>query len=139
MNTSRYAESYRIQTYAEYIQGRQQEKEKLGQTAKSWGDDSWAKSHYTSSTSATGFSYARCSCVTSHTVCDIVYLCIALEFLQAPTLYLFMMACILSRALRKRSISPIQAEEGSGDGLIADGWSQYSDSAGSKKMKTDGV
>ncbi|XP_076004091.1 poly(A)-specific ribonuclease PARN [Genypterus blacodes] len=99
MNTSRYAESYRIQTYAEYIQGKNQEKDKPSQAAKSWGDDSWSKSHYTSSTSATGFSYAR--------------------------------------ALRKRSMSPNQVEQGSGDGLIADGWSRYSDSAGSKKMKAD--
>uniref|UniRef100_A0A8C4I9H4 Poly(A)-specific ribonuclease PARN n=1 Tax=Dicentrarchus labrax TaxID=13489 RepID=A0A8C4I9H4_DICLA len=52
MNTSRYAESYRIQTYAEYIQGKQQDKEKLGQTAKTWGDDGWVKSHYTSSTTS---------------------------------------------------------------------------------------
>uniref|UniRef100_A0A7N6C1X5 Poly(A)-specific ribonuclease PARN n=1 Tax=Anabas testudineus TaxID=64144 RepID=A0A7N6C1X5_ANATE len=56
MNTSRYAESYRIQTYAEYIQGRQQEKEKLGQTAKTWGEDSWVKPHYISSTTC-GFGY----------------------------------------------------------------------------------
>uniref|UniRef100_A0A672Z446 Poly(A)-specific ribonuclease PARN n=1 Tax=Sphaeramia orbicularis TaxID=375764 RepID=A0A672Z446_9TELE len=47
MNTSRYAESYRIQTYAEYVQGKQQDKEKLGQPAKSWGEGSWVKPHYT--------------------------------------------------------------------------------------------
>ncbi|XP_045903252.1 poly(A)-specific ribonuclease PARN [Micropterus dolomieu] len=58
MNTSRYAESYRIQTYAEYIQGKQQDKEKLGQTTKSWGEDGWAKSHYTSTTSC-GYGYPR--------------------------------------------------------------------------------
>uniref|UniRef100_A0A8D3D754 Poly(A)-specific ribonuclease PARN n=1 Tax=Scophthalmus maximus TaxID=52904 RepID=A0A8D3D754_SCOMX len=52
MNTSRYAESYRIQTYAEYIKAKQQEKEKLGQTPKSWGEDGWVKSHYTSSTTS---------------------------------------------------------------------------------------
>ncbi|XP_026214857.1 poly(A)-specific ribonuclease PARN isoform X2 [Anabas testudineus] len=100
MNTSRYAESYRIQTYAEYIQGRQQEKEKLGQTAKTWGEDSWVKPHYISSTTC-GFGYPR--------------------------------------GLRKRSISPVQGESGSGEALITDGWSHYSyaDSAGSKKMKTD--
>lgn len=46
-----------------------------------------------------------------------------------------------SRGLRKRSISPVQGEQGAGDTLIADGWSHYSypDSTGSKKMKTDGV
>uniref|UniRef100_A0A8C6K6F5 Poly(A)-specific ribonuclease PARN n=1 Tax=Nothobranchius furzeri TaxID=105023 RepID=A0A8C6K6F5_NOTFU len=53
MNTSRYAESYRIQTYAEYIQGKQQ-KEKLGQTTKSWGEDGWMKPHFSSSTTSAG-------------------------------------------------------------------------------------
>lgn len=100
MNTSRYAESYRIQTYAEYIQRKQQEKEKLGQTPKTWGDDSWVKPHYTSSTASGGFGYAR-----------------------------------------KRSISPIQGEQGSQEGVIADGWSHYSypDSTASKKIKTDDI
>lgn len=56
MNTSRYAESYKIQTYAEYIQGKQQEKEK--QTTKTWGEDSWVKPHYTCSTTS-GFGYSR--------------------------------------------------------------------------------
>uniref|UniRef100_A0A3Q4GHQ7 Poly(A)-specific ribonuclease PARN n=1 Tax=Neolamprologus brichardi TaxID=32507 RepID=A0A3Q4GHQ7_NEOBR len=59
MNTSRYAESYKIQTYAEYIQGKQQEKEK--QTTKTWGEDSWVKPHYTCSTTS-GFGYSRYSC-----------------------------------------------------------------------------
>ncbi|KAF7223692.1 poly(A)-specific ribonuclease PARN isoform X2 [Nothobranchius furzeri] len=58
MNTSRYAESYRIQTYAEYIQGKQQ-KEKLGQTTKSWGEDGWMKPHFSSSTTSAGFVYPR--------------------------------------------------------------------------------
>lgn len=100
MNTSRYAESYRIQTYAEYIQGKQQDKEKLGQTPKSWGEDGWVKPHYTSATAA-GFGYPR--------------------------------------GLRKRSISPVQGEQGLGDTPVTDGWSHYSypDSTGSKKMKTD--
>lgn len=57
MNTSRYAESYKIQTYAEYIQSRQ-DKDKSGQTAKSWGEDSWNKSRYTSS-STSAFGYSR--------------------------------------------------------------------------------
>uniref|UniRef100_A0AAX7TMY9 Poly(A)-specific ribonuclease PARN n=1 Tax=Astatotilapia calliptera TaxID=8154 RepID=A0AAX7TMY9_ASTCA len=97
MNTSRYAESYKIQTYAEYIQGKQQEKEK--QTTKTWGEDSWVKPHYTcSTTSAFGYS-------------------------------------------RKRSISPMQGEQGADDAQITDGWSHYSypDTTGTKKMKTDGV
>uniref|UniRef100_A0A7N9AUP9 Poly(A)-specific ribonuclease PARN n=1 Tax=Mastacembelus armatus TaxID=205130 RepID=A0A7N9AUP9_9TELE len=68
MNTSRYAESYRIQTYAEYIQGKQQEKEKLVQTAKTWGEDSWVKSHYTTSTGSSGFVYPRYTCAA---VCSI--------------------------------------------------------------------
>uniref|UniRef100_A0A3P8NQU0 Poly(A)-specific ribonuclease PARN n=1 Tax=Astatotilapia calliptera TaxID=8154 RepID=A0A3P8NQU0_ASTCA len=54
MNTSRYAESYKIQTYAEYIQGKQQEKEK--QTTKTWGEDSWVKPHYTCSTTSADLS-----------------------------------------------------------------------------------
>ncbi|KAF3852591.1 hypothetical protein F7725_005946 [Dissostichus mawsoni] len=57
MNTSRYAESYRIQTYAEYIKGRQI-KEKVDQTPKSWGEDGWTKPNYTPATSA-GFGYPR--------------------------------------------------------------------------------
>lgn len=55
VNTSRYAESYKIQTYAEYIQGKRQEKEKLGQTAKTWGEDGRAKPHY--NTPRSGFSF----------------------------------------------------------------------------------
>ncbi|XP_053274302.1 poly(A)-specific ribonuclease PARN [Pleuronectes platessa] len=98
MNTSRYAESYRIQTYAEFIQGR--DKDKVKPSTKSWGEDGWVKHHYTSSTTS-GFGY--------------------------------------SRGLRKRSISPVQGEQGIGELVITDGWSQYSypDSMGSKKMKTD--
>ncbi|XP_006804394.1 poly(A)-specific ribonuclease PARN [Neolamprologus brichardi] len=97
MNTSRYAESYKIQTYAEYIQGKQQEKEK--QTTKTWGEDSWVKPHYTCSTTS-GFGYSR---------------------------------------MRKRSISPMQGEQGADDAQITDGWSHYSypDTTGTKKMKTD--
>lgn len=55
MNTSRYAESYRIQTYAEYVKAKQ-EKDKQSQPTKSWGEDGWAKSHYSTSSA---FSYAR--------------------------------------------------------------------------------
>ena len=45
------------------------------------------------------------------------------------------------RGLRKRSISPTQGEQGTGESAITDGWSHYSypDSTCSKKMKTDGV
>ncbi|XP_077425932.1 poly(A)-specific ribonuclease PARN [Vanacampus margaritifer] len=101
MNTSRYAESYKIQTYAEYVQGKQQEKDKLAPASKSWTEDGWVKPHYAASAASAGFGY--------------------------------------SRALRKRSGSPIQAEQGSAE--AADGWSHYSysDSTGSKKMKTDDV
>uniref|UniRef100_A0A3B4AMR1 Poly(A)-specific ribonuclease PARN n=1 Tax=Periophthalmus magnuspinnatus TaxID=409849 RepID=A0A3B4AMR1_9GOBI len=65
MNTSRYAESYRIQTYAEYVQAKQQEKDKQKQSQGhgSWGDG-WTKSHYPSSTTST-FSYARWVCKVS--------------------------------------------------------------------------
>ncbi|KAM8878604.1 poly(A)-specific ribonuclease PARN [Spinachia spinachia] len=101
MNTSRYAESYRIQTYAEYIKGKQQDKEKLGQTHKSWGGDGWMKPHYTSASTAATFAYHK--------------------------------------GLRKRSISPVEGEQGSGVPQITDGWSQYSfpDGTGSKKIKID--
>lgn len=62
VNTSRYAESYRIQTYAEYIKGKQQDKEKLGQTPKSWGEDGWLKPHYTSASTAATFGYHKYTC-----------------------------------------------------------------------------
>ncbi|XP_048408730.1 poly(A)-specific ribonuclease PARN isoform X2 [Stegostoma tigrinum] len=49
VNTSRYAESYRIQTYAEYIEKKQEEK----QTKRKWTEESWQeverkrlKTHY---------------------------------------------------------------------------------------------
>uniref|UniRef100_A0A8C6WM65 Poly(A)-specific ribonuclease PARN n=1 Tax=Neogobius melanostomus TaxID=47308 RepID=A0A8C6WM65_9GOBI len=58
MNTSRYAESYRIQTYAEYVKAKQEraKQSQQSQPTKSWGEDSWAKSHYATSSA---FSYAR--------------------------------------------------------------------------------
>uniref|UniRef100_A0A672Z559 Poly(A)-specific ribonuclease PARN n=1 Tax=Sphaeramia orbicularis TaxID=375764 RepID=A0A672Z559_9TELE len=117
MNTSRYAESYRIQTYAEYVQGKQQDKEKLGQPAKSWGEGSWVKPHY----AAAGFGYSRC-----------------ILKLHSINMFFFLHGF---RGIRKRSISPVQAEQGGTEPLITDGWSHYSypDSTGSKKMKTDGV
>ncbi|XP_061626541.1 poly(A)-specific ribonuclease PARN isoform X1 [Phyllopteryx taeniolatus] len=59
MNTSRYAESYRIRTYAEYIQGKQQEKEKLAPAPKSWTEDCWVKPHYAASAASGGFGYPR--------------------------------------------------------------------------------
>ncbi|XP_072319625.1 poly(A)-specific ribonuclease PARN isoform X2 [Eucyclogobius newberryi] len=60
MNTSRYAESYKIQTYAEYVKARQHEKDKQKQNQphKSWAEDGWTKSHYTSTASST-FGYTR--------------------------------------------------------------------------------
>ncbi|XP_058237036.1 poly(A)-specific ribonuclease PARN isoform X2 [Hemibagrus wyckioides] len=42
MNTSQYAESYRIQTYAEYMQAKQ----KNAHTHRKWGDDGWAEPPY---------------------------------------------------------------------------------------------
>uniref|UniRef100_A0A8K9XBV2 Poly(A)-specific ribonuclease PARN n=1 Tax=Oncorhynchus mykiss TaxID=8022 RepID=A0A8K9XBV2_ONCMY len=63
MNTSRYAESYRIQTYAEYIQGRQQVRESQGHSTQSWDEDGWVKPHYTSPSTVgagpTGYSYGH--------------------------------------------------------------------------------
>nr|XP_057924007.1 poly(A)-specific ribonuclease PARN [Doryrhamphus excisus] len=103
MNTSRYAESYRIQTYAEYIQAKQQDKDKLAHSSKSWTEDGWVRPHYAASAASAGFGY--------------------------------------SRSLRKRSISPIQPEQGSSEAAAVDGWSHYSysDSSESKKRKTDDV
>ncbi|CAB1344145.1 unnamed protein product, partial [Coregonus sp. 'balchen'] len=63
INTSRYAESYRIQTYAEYVQGRQQVRESQGHTTQSWDEDGWVKPHYTSPSTVgdgpTGYSYGH--------------------------------------------------------------------------------
>ncbi|MBN3318078.1 PARN ribonuclease, partial [Atractosteus spatula] len=42
VNTSRYAESYRIQTYAEYVENKQEEKP----DKKKWPDDGWLRSQY---------------------------------------------------------------------------------------------
>ncbi|KAJ8391844.1 hypothetical protein AAFF_G00084600 [Aldrovandia affinis] len=54
MNTSRYAESYRIQTYAEYLESRQDDK----QDRKRWPEESWVKSHYsTTSTAMTAYGF----------------------------------------------------------------------------------
>ncbi|XP_026112091.1 poly(A)-specific ribonuclease PARN-like isoform X1 [Carassius auratus] len=47
MNTSRYAESYRIQTYAEYLQSRQ----KSTHSSRRWTDDGWDASYSTSGSS----------------------------------------------------------------------------------------
>ncbi|KAK7160963.1 hypothetical protein R3I94_003817 [Phoxinus phoxinus] len=47
MNTSRYAESYRIQTYAEYLQGRQ----KNSSSSRRWAADGWADTPYTADSS----------------------------------------------------------------------------------------
>lgn len=38
MNTSRYAESYRIQTYAEYVEKKHEEKR---EAKRKWTEDSW--------------------------------------------------------------------------------------------------
>uniref|UniRef100_A0A4W5JZN6 Poly(A)-specific ribonuclease PARN n=1 Tax=Hucho hucho TaxID=62062 RepID=A0A4W5JZN6_9TELE len=63
INTSRYAESYRIQTYAEYVQGRQQVRESQGHSTQSWDEDGWVKPHYTSPSAVgagpTGYSYGH--------------------------------------------------------------------------------
>ncbi|XP_016431591.1 poly(A)-specific ribonuclease PARN isoform X2 [Sinocyclocheilus rhinocerous] len=57
MNTSRYAESYRIQTYAEYLQSRQ----KSTHTSRRRPDDGWADTSYSAAamTTASGFSHAH--------------------------------------------------------------------------------
>uniref|UniRef100_A0A8C7INA5 Poly(A)-specific ribonuclease PARN n=1 Tax=Oncorhynchus kisutch TaxID=8019 RepID=A0A8C7INA5_ONCKI len=117
MNTSRYAESYRIQTYAEYVQGRQQVRESQGHSTQSWDEDGWVKPHYTSPSTVgagpTGYSYGHNRYTPS---------------------------------LGKRCVSPIQEEqptEGEAQRSHADGWSGYTHShthpdTGSKKIRTDG-
>lgn len=57
VNTSRYAESYRIQTYAEYLQSRQ----KNTNTNRKWADDGWADTSYNdpAMTTTSGFSHAH--------------------------------------------------------------------------------
>ncbi|KAA0721650.1 Poly(A)-specific ribonuclease PARN [Triplophysa tibetana] len=57
INTSRYAESYRIQTYAEYLQSRQ----KSTNTNRRWASDGWADTSYNAAamTTASGFSHAQ--------------------------------------------------------------------------------
>ncbi|ROJ26346.1 Poly(A)-specific ribonuclease PARN [Anabarilius grahami] len=49
MNTSRYAESYRIQTYAEYLQARQ----KNTCSSRKWASDGWADTSYSTAAMAT--------------------------------------------------------------------------------------
>lgn len=123
MNTSRYAESYRIQTYAEYVQSKQ-DKEKGAQTTKAWGEDGWVKSHYTTSSS---FGYLRYTFNKKKNI-----------FKEQPVGKQQFMYCF--RSLRKRSISPVQGEQGMGNSPATDGWSHdlYSDNTGSKKIKIDG-
>lgn len=68
--------------------------------------------------------------------------CRNVQFLFILTyIWPFFFLNLFSRGLRKRSISPVQGEQGTGEPLITDGWIHYSypDSTGSKKMKTDGV
>ncbi|KAG7492032.1 hypothetical protein MATL_G00009820 [Megalops atlanticus] len=74
MNTSRYAESYRIQTYAEYLESRKEDK----QGHRKWAEDGWVKSHYSTTTAVPSYGYNHCKTFTG-----------------------------------KRSISPIQEEQGS--------------------------
>uniref|UniRef100_A0A667WWX0 Poly(A)-specific ribonuclease PARN n=1 Tax=Myripristis murdjan TaxID=586833 RepID=A0A667WWX0_9TELE len=116
MNTSRYAESYKIQTYAEYLQGKQQERERFSQTAHSWGEDGWVKPHYTTSTTgATGFGYSRCAFMQLY-VCKTVYLSLALEFLLKTMKFLFgthtffFFLPLKSKSLVLQSLQPLKVE-----------------------------
>uniref|UniRef100_A0A8C7IU85 Poly(A)-specific ribonuclease PARN n=1 Tax=Oncorhynchus kisutch TaxID=8019 RepID=A0A8C7IU85_ONCKI len=115
MNTSRYAESYRIQTYAEYVQGRQQVRESQGHSTQSWDEDGWVKPHYTSPSTVgagpTGYSYGH----------------------NRPSLG---KRCV-------SPIQEEQPTEGEAQRSHADGWSGYTHShthpdTGSKKIRTDG-
>uniref|UniRef100_A0A3B4ZKH7 Poly(A)-specific ribonuclease PARN n=1 Tax=Stegastes partitus TaxID=144197 RepID=A0A3B4ZKH7_9TELE len=106
MNTSRYAESYKIQTYAEYIQAK--DKDKPGQTAKTWGEDGWVKSHYTSSTTS-GFGYPRYACAAAYYIFQrsILYICVVVSAGGTRSVYTDMSGLFFfSRSrLRKRSIT----------------------------------
>ncbi|XP_030635781.1 poly(A)-specific ribonuclease PARN [Chanos chanos] len=57
MNTSRYAESYRIQTYAEYMQAKQRHTP----TNRKWSEDGWAEPPYgsTACMATSGFSHSH--------------------------------------------------------------------------------
>lgn len=90
MNTSRYAESYRIQTYAEYIQAKQ-DKEKPDKTVKTWGEDGWVKSHYTSSTTA-GFGYPRYTCASIPCkLCRFLQVCTVSIFVEVFIVFMFVL------------------------------------------------
>uniref|UniRef100_A0A673W9H2 Poly(A)-specific ribonuclease PARN n=1 Tax=Salmo trutta TaxID=8032 RepID=A0A673W9H2_SALTR len=115
INTSRYAESYRIQTYAEYVQGRQQVRESQGHSTQSWDEDGWVKPHYTSPSTVgagpTGYSYGH----------------------SRPSLG---KRCV-------SPIQEEQPTDGEAQRSHADGWSGYTHShthsdTGSKKIRTDG-
>ncbi|XP_061130275.1 poly(A)-specific ribonuclease PARN isoform X2 [Syngnathus typhle] len=57
MNTSRYAESYKIRTYADYVRAKRQDKDKEKPAPESWPEDGWLKPHYAAS-SVFGYSGA---------------------------------------------------------------------------------
>ncbi|KAJ8246481.1 hypothetical protein GJAV_G00268300 [Gymnothorax javanicus] len=106
MNTSRYAESYRIQTYAEYLESRQDSQ----QGRKKRPEDGWLKSHCsTSSTGVPSYGFNHNQTITG-----------------------------------KRSISPIQedqgsdeTEEGEVEGSDCGTWSYSVVDKKNKKMKTE--
>ncbi|XP_048848193.1 poly(A)-specific ribonuclease PARN isoform X1 [Brienomyrus brachyistius] len=54
VNTSRYAESYRIQTYAEYMENRQDK-----QTCRRWTEGGWTKSPYSTSPAVSSYGYSN--------------------------------------------------------------------------------
>uniref|UniRef100_A0A3B3QM86 Poly(A)-specific ribonuclease PARN n=1 Tax=Paramormyrops kingsleyae TaxID=1676925 RepID=A0A3B3QM86_9TELE len=54
VNTSRYAESYRIQTYAEYMENRQDK-----QTCRRWTESGWTKSPYSTSPAVSSYGYSN--------------------------------------------------------------------------------
>uniref|UniRef100_A0AAZ3Q7C2 Poly(A)-specific ribonuclease PARN n=1 Tax=Oncorhynchus tshawytscha TaxID=74940 RepID=A0AAZ3Q7C2_ONCTS len=121
MNTSRYAESYRIQTYAEYVQGRQQVRESQGHSTQSWDEDGWKL---------------------------MMFYKVTMESLRQVVLNVTAGPCVVGvrPSLGKRCVSPIQEEqptEGEAQRSHADGWSGYTHShthpdTGSKKIRTDG-
>ncbi|XP_042173200.1 poly(A)-specific ribonuclease PARN [Oncorhynchus tshawytscha] len=141
MNTSRYAESYRIQTYAEYVQGRQQVRESQGHSTQSWDEDGWVKPHYTSPLQLVLVLLATATKL-------MMFYKVTMESLRQVVLNVTAGPCVVGvrPSLGKRCVSPIQEEqptEGEAQRSHADGWSGYTHShthpdTGSKKIRTDG-
>lgn len=194
MNTSEFAESYRIQTYAEYIRAKHRDKH----PGRRCQDDGWSDMPYCTATSMTTAAYSythnRCVCVCVHSLyLRFSLFCVCLHSGETPSISLSMYICFVCLATLvffvfvkcaafvcfcfffglswvclfsswasifdlaalcvcrsltgKRSISPIQEEQGSeGDEANSSsfgstsGWTNYSNvDKGFKKIKMDGM